>query len=268
MTEKKQTRMTEEKLTRMMEQKHASMTEKKQTRISEKKGCMITDIEITYDLMNLTDNIYELIICLRNQGINTSWSPDEEFILSIEKYLSLLHKWNDTHDLVGPGKIQDFILPHIIDSLGSVLVLSSLMLVPNWEKSKDFSFSDIGSGAGLPGIPWHLWYQDKASSYLVEPRRKRCSFLKMVSNELGLKNLKVLEGRSKILKHEVDKIDVCLFRALKPDEEILGSLTVFNEAKLFWLSGPNVKVDKRWKEVASYYLLHNKTHERRIYQFI
>lgn len=223
--------------------------------------------------MNLEEKINEFILCLKSQGINTSWEASSDFILGIEKYLALLHKWNDTHDLVAPGEIRDFILPHIIDSLGSVLVLSSLMLVPSFEEARlegaiDFSFSDIGSGAGLPGIPWHLWYQDKVSSYLVEPRRKRCSFLKMVSNELGLKKLKVLEGRSEILKHEVDKIDICLFRALKPDEEILKSLSVFKEAKLFWLSGPNVKVDKRWKEVASYYLLQDKTHERRIYQFI
>ncbi|MEL6547859.1 MAG: RsmG family class I SAM-dependent methyltransferase, partial [Myxococcota bacterium] len=54
---------------------------------------------------------------------------------------------------------------------------------------------DMGSGAGYPGIPLAALRPD-ISITLVEPRRKRVSFLKTVVAELALDNVTVHEGRS------------------------------------------------------------------------
>lgn len=54
---------------------------------------------------------------------------------------------------------------------------------------------DMGSGAGFPGIPLAILRPDVAIT-LVEPRRKRVSFLKTVVSELTLENVTVHEGRS------------------------------------------------------------------------
>ncbi len=214
--------------------------------------------------MEINNAILGLTETLSEQNILTSWKQSEEFTSSVCEYLSLLHKWNESHDLVAPGSIEDFILPHILDSLASVLVLSHAGLIPAFDSGSGFTFTDIGSGAGLPGIPWHIWYGDKATSYLVEPRRKRCSFLKTVTSELGLKNCHIIEGRSEALKSETSHVDAALFRALKPDREILKHLSAFQNISLYWLSGPNTVPEAPWKIVADYYLVSGKEHRRKI----
>lgn len=53
---------------------------------------------------------------------------------------------------------------------------------------------DIGSGAGLPGLPLAIARRDLDVT-LVEPRRKRCVFLRHVARTLDLANVRVLERR-------------------------------------------------------------------------
>ncbi len=53
---------------------------------------------------------------------------------------------------------------------------------------------DIGSGAGFPGLPLAIARDDLDVS-LVEPRSKRCAFLRHVARTLGLENVRVLEAR-------------------------------------------------------------------------
>jgi len=77
----------------------------------------------------------------------------------------------------------------------------------NGEKhSNRIVYVDIGSGAGFPGIAWHLWLQtqvDKSGSEgrfstkttLVEPRQKRAWFLHRVNRLLKLENLRIWEKR-------------------------------------------------------------------------
>jgi 16S rRNA (guanine527-N7)-methyltransferase len=54
---------------------------------------------------------------------------------------------------------------------------------------------DVGSGAGYPGIPLAIAERTRAFT-LMEPRRKRASFLRYAAAELGLGNVSILEARS------------------------------------------------------------------------
>ena len=50
------------------------------------------------------------------------------------------------------------------------------------------SLADVGSGAGLPGVPLAILWRDCRVT-LIEPRKKRHHFLRAVVRELGLANV-------------------------------------------------------------------------------
>lgn len=82
--------------------------------------------------------------------------------------------------------------------------------------------ADIGSGAGLPGIPLALARPD-LRVILIEPLLKRSVYLDEVKEELGLDNLTVIRGRAeeKAVRAELGVVDVVTSRAVAP----LGRLT-------------------------------------------
>lgn len=71
---------------------------------------------------------------------------------------------------------------------------------------------DLGSGAGLPGVPVALARPD-VSVTLIESRATRAAFLELVQQELALENVTVIRGRAEDLGEQAD---VCLARAFAP----------------------------------------------------
>jgi len=79
---------------------------------------------------------------------------------------------------------------------------------------------DVGSGAGLPGIPMALARPDLLVT-LVEPLLRRTTFLEEVVADLGLTNVEVVRGRAEEL-HGVRRFDVVTSRAVAPLPKLLG----------------------------------------------
>lgn len=76
---------------------------------------------------------------------------------------------------------------------------------------------DIGSGAGLPGIPLAI-ARPEIEWVLLESRAKRCDFLRSVVDELGL-NASAVCGRAEELGHDVahrERYELAVARALAP----------------------------------------------------
>lgn len=87
-----------------------------------------------------------------------------------------MRRWSGRIDLVAPGDLARFRDRHIADSLRALPVARSLPPGPG---------IDVGSGAGLPGIP--LAVADPSRLWrLVEPQAKRAAFLEEVVRTLGL----------------------------------------------------------------------------------
>lgn len=82
--------------------------------------------------------------------------------------------------------------------------------------------ADIGSGAGLPGIPLAIARPD-LRMWLIEPLLKRSVYLQALTEELDLRNVQVIRGRAeeKAVRSAVAPVDVVTSRAVAP----LGKLT-------------------------------------------
>jgi len=100
------------------------------------------------------------------------------------KYLELLVKWQNTTRLVGSSDVRWIVDNVILDSLLFAKVL------PNDARR----VLDLGSGAGVPGIPLAIALPHLDMT-LVEARRRRASFLSHVIRELQLSRVRVVHNR-------------------------------------------------------------------------
>ena len=83
---------------------------------------------------------------------------------------------------------------------------------------------DIGSGAGVPGLPLRL-VDPGITLTLVESKRKRVSFLRAACREIGLGDVAVVEGRAEELVVErpdlAEAFDVAVSRGVGPVDALL-----------------------------------------------
>ncbi|MBB6482622.1 16S rRNA (guanine(527)-N(7))-methyltransferase RsmG [Spirochaeta isovalerica] len=128
----------------------------------------------------------------------------EEQLALLERYIGEIELWNPRYGLVN-AKGDDLITRHILDSLsGASAVLS---------RSPE-TLADVGSGAGLPGIPLAIMLPGVKVT-LIERSGKRVRFLRNAAAVLNLKNLNIMEMD---LKNVKDRYDLVTFRAFKPVE--------------------------------------------------
>ncbi|MDQ7032649.1 MAG: 16S rRNA (guanine(527)-N(7))-methyltransferase RsmG [Desulfonauticus sp.] len=133
----------------------------------------------------------------------------------LDLYLELLLKWNQKVNLVGYKTKKDILTYLIQDSFYLFTFLKDKLV-----SDKEQVFLDLGSGAGLPGIPFRLIW-DKGLYYLVEIRKKRISFLKNVVFQLKLNNTFVLDRPAESLPLAYLSVDFIVTRAFKPYLEVL-----------------------------------------------
>jgi len=118
-----------------------------------------------------------------------------------------LLKWNKTHKLTN-YKNEEEIKAQIEDSLYPL------------EKIKNAkSAIDIGTGAGFPGLILSVAMPD-TKWYLVEPLKKRYSFLNYIKLLLGLKNVEVVPKR--LEESNTPKVELITSRAVMPTKDIIN----------------------------------------------
>jgi 16S rRNA (guanine527-N7)-methyltransferase len=132
---------------------------------------------------------------LDNEGIEL----ESEIITKLELFASLLHEWNQIHNLTG-AKTIDAIYVNIIDSLFPLTFI---------EKPK--TLLDVGTGAGFPGLVLAIALPG-TEVVLAEPLKKRVSFLKYAAIDLELENVKVEAKRVEKVEH--DAFDLITSRAV------------------------------------------------------
>lgn len=126
-------------------------------------------------------------------------SLDMPRLLVLSRYLAGLDLWRRRTSLTGPMSAEELV-PHALESIfGEKLIPDGARLL------------DIGSGAGLPGIPLAIVRPDLAVT-LLEPRGKRAAFLRHAVRAVPVRNAQVLEER--VEKMAVAAYDVATVRAL------------------------------------------------------
>lgn len=115
---------------------------------------------------------------LANNNLSLSL-PIKEHLLH---YLHLMQKWNKVFNLTSIRDPHDMIMLHLIDSLAISPYLNGSRMI------------DIGTGAGLPGIPLALIHPNK-QFVLLDSNSKKTRFLTQVVADLQLKNVEIIHSR-------------------------------------------------------------------------
>lgn len=122
-----------------------------------------------------------------------------------EHYATLLAEWQSRFNLVSRATLGDLWRRHMLDSA------QLLPLVPPTARS----LADLGSGAGFPGLVLAelLRSREGFRTVLFEATAKKCRFLKVVAEELGL-SVEIRPGR--IEEAPPEPFDVITARACAP----------------------------------------------------
>lgn len=179
-------------------------------------------------------------------------------VTSLVKYFELLKLWNSKMNLVGDAPDAKLIEHHFLDSLSMLPVLGRRAGEP-----QPLTLLDVGAGAGFPGLVIKI-VRPELSVILVEPRRKRVSFLRHVIGELKLSGIEVLPVRVEDLGAEA-LFPFITSRAFTGLSELLGMAGPLSPKGGFviGMKGPKGLVELRdWQTqsaaASSYHLLETR----------
>ncbi|HVF52194.1 MAG TPA: RsmG family class I SAM-dependent methyltransferase [Actinomycetota bacterium] len=159
-------------------------------------------------------------------------SPDD-LQARLAVYADLVRRFATRLDLVSPSSLLTFEERHIGDSLKALPVIDGLPPGPA---------VDVGSGAGLPGIPLALARPDRPWT-LVEPRSGRAAFLEEAVRTLGA-DVEVVCARVEDLGPSFGTFTVATARAVAaPDEAIslLSPLVGIHGTIVLWIGASAVR---------------------------
>jgi 16S rRNA (guanine527-N7)-methyltransferase len=114
-------------------------------------------------------------------------------------YLALIAKWNQVYNLTAIREMDRMVVEHALDSLA---------ILPHVRPARVL---DVGSGAGLPGIPLAI-AQPQWRVSLLDSNHKKCVFLRQAVIELDLANVEVMCQRVETVRSDL-RFDTIVSRA-------------------------------------------------------
>lgn len=134
----------------------------------------------------------------------------------LHAYGDLIREWAPRTDLVAPGELDRFDRRHLEDSLKALPLIDALPVGPA---------VDVGSGAGLPGLPLAIAGRRRRAWLLLEPRHKRAAFLDEAVRSLGLDHVEVRRASAEAVARTDERYVLATARALAPPVQAFGLLT-------------------------------------------
>ena len=143
----------------------------------------------------------------KNLGLPLNPGQLEQF----ETYYQELVDWNQRINLTAITKYEEVQTKHFLDSLTVTLALK----LPIKEHLR---IIDVGTGAGLPGMPLKVMFPE-INLVLLEATAKKAYFLEHLKQKLGLNDVEIAVGRAEDIAQQSryrEKFDIVLSRALAP----------------------------------------------------
>lgn len=138
------------------------------------------------------------------------------------QYLEHIHKWNKVHNLTAVRDPRQMVSRHLLDSLS---------ILPHVKGSR---LLDIGTGAGLPGIPLALARPDLHVT-LLDSNQKKTRFLVQTCASLGMENVEIIQNR--IEKFQPDeKFDTLVSRAFASLRDFVEGTAHLSHPNIRWLA--------------------------------
>jgi 16S rRNA (guanine527-N7)-methyltransferase len=139
-------------------------------------------------------------------GVHLTPQQIEQF----ETYYRELVSWNERMNLTAITDYDGVQVKHFLDSLTVILSISPA------DRARPLYAIDVGTGAGLPGLPLKI-VLPHIRLVLLEATAKKVKFLEHLIDILGLKDIEIVNRRAEEAAHNVDyreKFDLVLSRAV------------------------------------------------------
>lgn len=147
--------------------------------------------------MNRESLNQQLFAGIETMGLDLPHSAASQLL----DYLALLVKWNAHFNLTAVRDPEQMVTRHLLDSLAVLPYVSGERV------------ADLGTGAGLPGIPLALALPDRHFT-LVDSNGKKVRFLRAVVRELGITNVEAVQSRVEHLDAQFDCITTRAFASI------------------------------------------------------
>jgi len=147
---------------------------------------------------------------LKQMGLHYSVEVQQKLV----HYIQLIARWNKTFNLTAIRDVEDMVSKHLLDSLVVQPYLEGDLIL------------DVGSGVGLPGIPFAITSPDK-HFVLIDTNGKKTRFLTQAKIDLKLTNVEIVHERVQDYRpmkegHRI-YFDVITARAYAATDDILSS---------------------------------------------
>ncbi|MCP4333127.1 MAG: 16S rRNA (guanine(527)-N(7))-methyltransferase RsmG [Gammaproteobacteria bacterium] len=127
------------------------------------------------------------------------------------EYLQLLEKWNQVYNLTAIQGLPRMLTYHLLDSLSLMSRLGDCHKV-----------IDVGSGAGLPGIPLAI-AMPNSLWIMIDSNARKTRFIRQAIAHCGIRNAQVVQSRVQDY-HAPDRLDFVVSRAYAPLVEFCDSV--------------------------------------------
>jgi len=160
----------------------------------------------------------ELEISARQQGL-------------LLQYVELLCKWNKAYNLTAVRNVTQMVTRHLLDSLAIASHVQGRRCI------------DVGTGAGLPGVPLAIMFPAR-EFHLLDSNGKKTRFLFQVKTALGLDNMVVHQARVESF-HPDEQFDVVLSRAFASLQDMMQRCRhlLAREGRFLAMKGANLTED-------------------------
>ncbi len=157
---------------------------------------------------------------------NPLWPFPAGALDQLRRYIDQIELFNPAYGLVGSKDRDELVIKHILDSLAPLTLIRMLLAglaSSDGIESEDGSavrpalptIADLGSGAGLPGVPLAICMPEYQFT-LIERMGRRIGFLENTCALLGLKNVGI--EQSDVERAPAHRFSLIVFRAFRPLE--------------------------------------------------